>query len=423
MNKKMTIRNTEQISQASLQHLNLLMEKISPFCPAEPHPVFQYRPEKTGVPSVSVIIPVYNTEHYLVQMLDSLVRQTLSDIEIICVDDSSSDATVDILAFYAALDGRVQVVRQPNAGGGAARNLGMTHARGKYLAFMDADDFCTPDMLQVLFETAERDRSEIVISRRCDYHTAERKFLDTFPFPPEWLDPAVPFAGKDHPDHLYYYCRQAPWGKLFSAEFIRGQGLLYQEIRNSNDGYFNLMAVSLARRISLVDKPLYYYRIGMRTNTQALKYKDPLLFLEVLKKIKNDLTAKGLFKIYENSYKEILCMEFYYIFPYLLKLQLGNTDSDKLFTFLFQAANEEFTEEFFSGFPVEACVEKQAWKTVRDLHRFDGSPIKFLLDQYQRKNQYCQDLENSSSYRIGKLITWLPKMLRKAFISPGKSGE
>lgn len=410
----MTIRNTEQLSPASLQHLNSLMAKIVPFCPAEPCPVFQYRPEKIESPSVSVIIPVYNAEHYLVQMLDSLVRQTLTDIEIICVDDSSNDATADILAFYAVLDERVIAVRQPNAGGGAARNLGMTYARGKYLAFMDADDFCSPDMLKILIETAERDRSEIVISRRCDYHTTERKFLDTFPFPPEWLHPAVPFAGEDHADHLYYYCRQAPWGKLFSAEFIRGQGLLYQEIRNSNDGYFNLMAVSLARRISLVNKSLYYYRIGMQTNTQALKYKDPLLFLDVLKKIKNDLTAKDLFKIYENSYKEILCMEFYYIFPYLLKLPIENTKSDQLFTLLFQVATEEFMEEFFDGFPMDACVEKQAWQTVRGLQRFDGSPVRFLLDQYQRKNQYCQELENSSSYRIGKLITWLPRMLRKS---------
>ena len=423
MNGKMTIRNIEQLSPAEQQRLNSLLAKVVPFCPAEPRPLFQHRPGKNGVPAVSVIIPVYNAERYLIQMLDSLVRQTLDDIEIICIDDSSGDASADILAFYAALDGRVQVVRQPNAGGGAARNRGMEHARGKYLAFMDADDFCSHDMLQILFETAERDQAEIVISRRCDYHTAERKFLDEFPFPEEWLKPAAPFAGKDHADHLYYYCRQAPWGKLFSAGFIRSQGLLYQEIRNSNDGYFNLMAVSFARRISLVDRPLYYYRIGMKTNTQALKYKDPLLFLEVLKQVKNDLAAKDLFGIYENSYKEILCMEFYYIFPYLLNLPVENTDSDKVFTLLFRTANELFTEEFFSGFPPEACIEKEAWNTVRDLGRFGGSPVKFLLDQYQRKNRYCRELENSRSYRLGNLITCLPRMIRKAFAGRGKGQE
>ena len=93
---------------------------------------------------VSVIIPVYNVEPYLKQCMDSVVGQTLKDIEIICVDDGSTDGSLDILREYAAEDNRIQIIEQKNAGAGAARNNGMRHATGKYLSFLDSDDFFEP---------------------------------------------------------------------------------------------------------------------------------------------------------------------------------------------------------------------------------------------------------------------------------------
>ena len=90
---------------------------------------------------VSVIIPVYNVEPYLKQCMDSVVGQTLKDIEIICVDDGSTDNSLDILREYAAEDSRIQIIEQKNAGAGAARNNGMRYATGKYLSFLDSDDF------------------------------------------------------------------------------------------------------------------------------------------------------------------------------------------------------------------------------------------------------------------------------------------
>lgn len=90
---------------------------------------------------VSVIIPVYNVEPYLKQCMDSVVGQTLKDIEIICVDDGSTDGSLDILKEYATEDSRIQIIEQKNAGAGAARNNGMRHATGKYLSFLDSDDF------------------------------------------------------------------------------------------------------------------------------------------------------------------------------------------------------------------------------------------------------------------------------------------
>ena len=111
---------------------------------------------------VSVIIPVYNVEPYLKQCMDSVVGQTLKDIEIICVDDGSTDNSLDILREYAAEDSRIQIIEQKNAGAGAARNNGMRYATGKYLSFLDSDDFFEPRMLEKAYDLAEKDQADFV---------------------------------------------------------------------------------------------------------------------------------------------------------------------------------------------------------------------------------------------------------------------
>ena len=115
------------------------------------------------MPLVSVIIPVYNVEEYLRQCLDSVREQTLSDIEIICVNDSSTDGSLSILEEYAKKDPRIQVVTQPNGGAGAARNKGLSMAAGKYLSFLDSDDFFEPDMLELAYKKAEEDKADFVV--------------------------------------------------------------------------------------------------------------------------------------------------------------------------------------------------------------------------------------------------------------------
>ena len=112
--------------------------------------------------TVSVIIPVYNSEKYLRQCLDSICAQTLREIEIICIDDGSTDGSADILEDYRKKDSRVTVIRQNNAGAGAARNKGLDISRGRYLSFLDADDFFEMSMLEEAVRCAEENDSDYV---------------------------------------------------------------------------------------------------------------------------------------------------------------------------------------------------------------------------------------------------------------------
>ena len=125
-------------------------------------------------PIVSVIVPVHNAEKYLEQCLESILGQTLGDIEVICVNDRSTDDSTVILDGFAEKDSRLSVLQSPGLGAGGARNIGLRAAKGKYLSFLDADDFFEPDMLEPTVEQAERDNSDIVVYGSWVYDTVKQ---------------------------------------------------------------------------------------------------------------------------------------------------------------------------------------------------------------------------------------------------------
>ncbi len=114
-------------------------------------------------PLVSIVIPVYNVELWLAECLDSAIRQTLQDIEIICVNDGSTDKSGTILQTYATRDTRIKIINQENAGLSAARNTGMDTASGKYIYFLDSDDMIVPDAIKKLYELAEKNSLDQII--------------------------------------------------------------------------------------------------------------------------------------------------------------------------------------------------------------------------------------------------------------------
>lgn len=126
-------------------------------------PVEYYYEAQLKKTKVSVILPVYNTEKYLPECLDSLLNQTLKDIEIICINDGSTDNSLEILQEYQANDQRIRILNQENQGAAIARNKGIQMAEGEYLSFLDADDFFDENMLKWSYEKAQKTNSDICI--------------------------------------------------------------------------------------------------------------------------------------------------------------------------------------------------------------------------------------------------------------------
>ena len=253
--------------------------------------------------SVSVIVPVYNTEKYLEQCLNSILGQTLQEIEVICVDDGSTDGSVQMIERMSLEDERLVLLKQKNAGGGAARNLGMEKAKGKYLMFLDSDDFFHPQMLEKMLLQSEEKGSDICICQARCYH--EDLGFDT-PEPAamreEFLPDKDPFCWKDMPESIFDAFHNWPWNKMFLRSFVCEHGLKFQEIKRTNDLLFACRALMEAERMTLVKEEFVYYRVGISGSCQTTNREAPLDFYYAFHALKEYLEAEGVFDKVKKSF-------------------------------------------------------------------------------------------------------------------------
>ena len=215
-------------------------------------------------PKVSVIIPVYNTEKYLCQCLDSVINQSLREIEIICVDDGSTDGSGCILEKYRAEDARINVIRQSNAGLSGARNTGLRAARGEYVFFIDSDDYVETNALEFVYKEAKRDRLDIL------FFDGE-SFFD----PPELKDGFVgtdccyrpcEFGGVLNGTDMYVKMRAKGvfrpmvWLQLLRRQYLIEEKLTFREGILHEDILFTTCGTLQAKRVGHRNVQLYHYR-------------------------------------------------------------------------------------------------------------------------------------------------------------------
>ncbi len=216
-----------------------------------------------AAPLVSAIVPVYNTGAYLRECLDSLLSQTLRELEVVCVDDGSTDDSAKILEEYRAKDARVVVVTQANAGVSAARNNGVAHAGGKYVCFVDSDDRVSREFCAKTSEVAEKYGADVTrfYSRRelrktCKRFAAAKRLVG------ESLKPFYDSPTLDE-RRLFVYLSgfHACWSCLYRREFWLEHQLQFPiGIRLSEDTYVNYAAFSKAKRVAFFEDSLYYWR-------------------------------------------------------------------------------------------------------------------------------------------------------------------
>ena len=252
--------------------------------------------EAVQQPEISVIIPVYNQELYLAQCLDSVLNQTFRKIEVLCIDDGSEDRSPEILGNYAKRDHRLKVFRQENQGAGAARNYGLRLAKGKYLSFLDSDDFFEPDMLLKAYQAAEKDRADFVVYDSDQYRTDRKRFE-----PCSWairktdIPPYSPFSYRQLTDNIFQSFMGWAWDKLYLHSFVKEQGLWFQEQRTTNDLLFVFSALVAAKRISIVNEVLVHQRIGNKnslSNTREISWS---CFYKALTALKQYLQEQHIF--------------------------------------------------------------------------------------------------------------------------------
>lgn len=262
-----------------------------------------YRKLNKNKVCVSIIMPVYNTASYLEECLTSLAKQSLYNIEVICVNDGSTDESLNILQEFAKQDKRFHIINKENTGAGDSRNVGMKQAKGEYLLFLDSDDLFHKDLCYQVYRRAKIDNADICFTgaERINMKTNQKEYMG-WVLRTALLPPNTPFQKETMEDKYFQMCSGCPWSKLFRRSFVQEHQLEFQNLKNSNDVYFVRTAMALADRLTYVDKRLITYRFAEGDNTQSNKHKNPLEFYKAYKALKEKLVDENIYSQLEKTF-------------------------------------------------------------------------------------------------------------------------
>ena len=201
-------------------------------------------------PLVSVIIPVYNVEKYLEKCLDSIINQTYKNLEIICINDGSTDSSLEILQKYAEKDNRIKVVNQENKGSGATRNVGLEIAQGEFISFIDSDDFVDKNLYKNCIEKITPDIDVIVFGAKTVNLKNNKIYSGQYS--------SKSFHKDFNLNDLFNICTVA-WNKLYRHSLLNEHSIIFDTPKTGEDQTFFIKVVLNAKNICVVKKDLYYY--------------------------------------------------------------------------------------------------------------------------------------------------------------------
>ena len=321
---------------------------------------------------ISVIIPVYNIEDYLKECLDSIVNQSLDDIEIICVNDGSTDSSLDILKEYGNADSRVRIISQENKGIGGARNTALTSVKGEYVYFMDGDDILELDALEKLYNLAVERDVDFIMFKISNFNEDTGEIIDDEYYSMPYLKERVgenSFSYDDVSDMALDLC-VCPYGTFFRREFIEGmefpEGLLFE------DNVFFTHALFKADNVVFYDEFLYNRRRRSDSTTAIISVKslDTIeitnLLLDLCDKFNHPKHRRELYyRIFHNIYK------------------------------IFKQADSSQKEEFFEKIKYEYLKNKDKWES-------DEYFANNLKDEY--KHMFNCAIKSKNAKRFEKCV-------------------
>ena len=210
------------------------------------------------MPKVSVLVPIYNVEKYLRQCLDSLINQTLEDIEIICINDGSTDSSPEIISEYQAKDNRVKVINKANSGYGASMNMGVDAATGEYIGIVESDDYAENTMFEKLYNQAKANDLDILKSDFIKYWGDTNQCVKAGIIDKDWCDKA--FTTDEYKEVLNII--PSIWSAIYRKEFIQTYNIRFSETAGASyqDTGWHYKTMLVAKRIMLTNEAYLYYR-------------------------------------------------------------------------------------------------------------------------------------------------------------------
>ena len=257
---------------------------------------------------ISIIIPVYNVEKYLRECLDSILNQTFQDFEIICVDDGSTDKSLEILQEYKRKDDRFVILQQRHSGAGSARNNGIRLAEGKYIQFLDSDDYFEPTLLEEMYNHAEKFDADLTVcsSRKVD---DEGNITETgspnFPINIDKVPMEKVFNREDFKEDIFSLFTPVVWNKLIKKSFLEENHLEFPPLKIYEDIAFMHSLIISAGRIAAFNKELINYRFNRPGSLVSTRSSHTIDAVKSCMYLGEFLKLRGFLPEYENAYRKV----------------------------------------------------------------------------------------------------------------------
>lgn len=247
---------------------------------------------------ISIIIPVYNTEEYIEKCLNSIFQQNYIDLEVICINDGSTDKSLEILLKYQKQYKNLKVINKSNEGSGIARNLGLKVATGEYILFADSDDWYLKNAFYELFEIInKKNKTDIIIfgALTFDQKKTRKGHYSINKIPSKFYNST--FSYEDIKEDLFKFPSTA-WSKIYRRNFLEEKNIKFQEIIVGQDQLFFINSMILAKDIKTLNKNIYCYNKNRKGSTTSIKKKKSLSAIYVFYAIENLIKDNKL----NNSY-------------------------------------------------------------------------------------------------------------------------
>ena len=318
--------------------------------------------------AISLIIPVYNIERYLRECLNSITNQTFKDFEVICVNDGSTDSSLNILEEYSKQDSRFKIINQENKGAGAARNNGLKHALGEYIQFLDSDDVFESTMLEELYNKIQDFNADLAVCSCKKINEQGEIIEDSNPLWPLKLDLAplnTAFNWKDYTEDILSMFCVIPWNKLCKKEMLIKNNIEFQNISSSNDVAFGHKVKICAEKIVVFDRKLIKYRYHHKESISKTRADNTINIIHSAQEVKDFLVQKNLYEKLENAFIKA------YKNHIRSGIALCNDEQYKNFIKDFETLYPEFFETFHE-------VLKHDFITLEYLYNFIGDNEVYL---------------------------------------------
>lgn len=367
------------------------------------------------MPKVSIVVPVYNVEKYLEQCLESIVNQTLKDIEIICVDDGSTDKSGEILDKYAADDARVKVIHKKNSGYGNSMNIGFDAAQGEYIGIIESDDYAELNMFESLYDCAVENRLDVLKSEYFYYYSIpmernEKQDVFSPVMCSRVFKPMTDFESKMEMVE-FFNIKPTIWSSIYRKDFIRENGIRFNETPGTSfqDASFNFKVWACAERVKLYPEAFLHYRQDNENSSVNSKgklycvcdeYEEMQRFLDMHPEKKGRLEgvkSRIKFDSYMWNYVRV---------------------SPKYKFIFLDRMSEEFKEDLAKGVVEKDYFEWYKWET---LHEIMNNPADYYLKARMEELKgdelrvnSVEHIKNSYTYKIGSAITYIPRKIRRS---------